>query len=178
MLALGCLLLYTLAALWPAAEEWSVDAGAAPTVHWLGGSFAPSAEVAMLLVVVVTGALGAWLTAVVPFADRAGNRTLAGTRLSTYLVHVTAGAALATLAYLVARGLLFTGTDVGGTLNASALAGLGGVVGLCADQAVGWLRARPSLTRRAVAGLAARKLEQLRRLRASRAGPPGPPGPT
>jgi hypothetical protein len=85
----------------------------------------------VLLLVVVAGALGACLEAIVSFADRVGNRTLEPGWLRRSLKRVAAGAAVAAAVYLVLRLLLFSGADV----NAAGVAALSGLAGLCTRQA-------------------------------------------
>jgi hypothetical protein len=154
LLSLGCLLVYSLVVLWPAAQDWAVNPkpGKPPTVTWLGGSFTPSDETALRLVVVLAGALGGYLYALVWFGDDVGNRLLRRASIWWYLLRLVVGAALALIAYLVAHGLLLRGTDVGGLLNPAGVAGMAGAIGLCATQAGNWLPDRTARTlRRAVA---------------------------
>jgi hypothetical protein len=130
--ALGCTLLYTLVALWPAAQAAGLPtAGAATPVHWFGLSWAPSGGTAVLLLVVSAGASGACLEAIVSFADRAGNRTLERGWLRQSLMRVAAGASVAAVVYLVLHLALFAGADV----NPAGVAALSGLAGLCTRQA-------------------------------------------
>ncbi len=126
LLALGCVLLYSLSALWPATQaavsEGMPPSAAARTVHWFGGAYTPSSETAMLLLVILSGALGSSLPAIVSFADQAGNRTLREHWAWWCLARVLVGAALAVLVYLVVRGLLFKRNELSGVENAAGIA--------------------------------------------------------
>jgi len=145
LLALGCVLLYSLTALWPATQaavsEGMPPSGPAGPVDWFGGTYTPSSETDMLLLVILTGALGSYLHAIVSFADHAGNMTLREHWVWWYLARVLVGASLAVLVYLVIRGLLFESNELSGVGNAAGIAAMSGLAGLCARQATDWLRA-------------------------------------
>jgi hypothetical protein len=166
LLALGCVLLYSLTALWPAAQvavsDGMAPSGAARTVHWFGGTHTPSSETAMLLLVIITGALGSYLHAIVSFADHAGNRTLRERWVLWYLARVLVGASLAVLIYLVVRGLLFESDELSGVANAAGIAGISGVAGLCARQVTDRLRALVAVSLRGAGYFVHRLVRDLR----------------
>ena len=164
LLGLGAMLLYSLVALWPAAAATGDDRGANPTVHWLGGTYSPSAGTTILLLVVVVGALGGYLRAVVGFADDVGNRTRRPAWSSRHLLRIGIGAALAVLAYLAARGLLFAGSDVAGIVNPAGIAAIAALVGLCGTRAAPWLGANAVAAPRAACRWAVGRVKSVREL--------------
>ena len=164
LLALGCALLYSLIAVWPAAQAAVAepDDAAARSFTWFGGSFSPSAETAVLLLVVVAGALGSSIHALASFADHVGNRTFDPAWSWWYVLRVVIGAALAVIAYLAARALLVAGADLGDVMSPAGIAALAGLAGLCARQATDWLRGLVDL---ALASVDRFVLSRLRKLR-------------
>jgi hypothetical protein len=166
LLALGCVLLYSLTAFWPAAQaavsEGMPPSGAARRVHWFGGAYTPSSETAMLLLVILTGALGSYLHAIVSFADHAGNRTLREHWVWWYVARVLVGASLAVLVYFVVRGLLFESDELSGAGNAAGIGAMSGLAGLSARQATDWLAALADVAFRGAGHLVHRLVTSMR----------------
>ena len=76
MMAFGVAVIYSLVALWPAVQATASAAGGSQTVHWLGSAYTPDRGTALLILVVLAGALGSYLHGIVSFADYVGNRRL------------------------------------------------------------------------------------------------------
>lgn len=148
-LALGIMLallvalaLYTLIAIWPAVEAaTSDDTQARPaTIALFGIDWRPSAEVALLMMVVGSSALGGALHAAVSFTDYVGNRRLATSWIWWYVLRVHVGTALAVLFYFALRGGLFSANSATDAINPFGIAALAGLVGLFSKQATDKLR--------------------------------------
>ncbi|MFD4869183.1 hypothetical protein [Streptomyces sp. NPDC058412] len=113
------------------------------TVRWspLGlGEWALTADVAMLLAVILCSALGSFVHAATSFATYVGNRRLYASWLWWYLLRAGIGVALALLVYLLLRGGLFAGSSGAGATNPYGFSGIAGLCGLFSKQATDKLR--------------------------------------
>ncbi|MFE9932070.1 hypothetical protein [Streptomyces sp. NPDC005533] len=144
LLAEVVLLCAGLLSLWPillALVAPGTDATA--TARWspLGlGEWALTADVAMLLAVIVCSALGSFVHAATSFATYVGNRRLYASWLWWYLLRAGIGVALALLVYLLLRGGLFAGSSGAGATNPYGFSGIAGLCGLFSKQATDKLR--------------------------------------
>jgi hypothetical protein len=144
LIAVGLGLVYLLVAAWPAIVDATTKQTAPPpkphAVHWLGWSFVPTTDSALLLLVVLVSALGSYVHAATSFADYAGNKKLNTGWLWWYLLRVFIGSSLAILFYFALRGGFFTAGSNSDDINPYGVAALAGVVGLFSKQATDKLR--------------------------------------
>lgn len=92
-------------------------------------------EVRLLLIVLLTGALGSYIHAATSFIDYAGNRKLSASWVWWYLLRPFVGMALALVFYFVVRGGFISPQAGGGDMNVFGLAALAGLVGMFSKQA-------------------------------------------
>jgi hypothetical protein len=135
----GTALLYSLIALWPTVEAVGTDAAGKKTISWFGWSYEPSADAALLVMVILVSALGSYVHAAVSFSDFVGNRRLASSWIWWYVLRIFVGSALAVLFYFSIRGGLF-GSPQSTDVNPYGFAALAGLVGLFSKQATDKLR--------------------------------------
>jgi hypothetical protein len=166
MIVIGTVLLFTfglaliasLINLWPAIESFTSPAAAKSTTNTAAASLPPAAThytvrvllgtvkvkttsgTSLLLVVVITGALGSAIHMLTSFADFVGNRRLFKSWLAWYLLRPVIGAALAVLMYVALRGGFFSGNLQSGDVNPYGVAALGGLAGLFSQQATDKLK--------------------------------------
>jgi hypothetical protein len=150
---LGCLfllaivlLVYSLAAVWPTPEtkaaaspsakiEWSKQV----TWFWYSHEYCPD-ELRLLLIVIITAALGSYIHAVTSFTSYAGNRRLQISWVWWYILRGPIGVSLAIIFYCVVRGGLFSSGAVGTDMSPFGVAALSGLVGMFSKQASDKLR--------------------------------------
>ena len=143
VLAFGLVLIYTIIKIWPA-----LQADAKPgkplkpfvKISWFDREYNLTQEKALLLVVVFSGALGAFLHVATSFSDYVGNRRLMRSWLWFYILRPVVGAGLALLFYFAVRGGLFTTSAGSSDLNPYGMAALGAMVGLFSKQATNKLQ--------------------------------------
>ncbi|MGQ9477353.1 MAG: hypothetical protein ACUVRH_02535 [Candidatus Bipolaricaulia bacterium] len=125
-LLLIILLLYLIIAIFPAADEVL--------------SFSLGPETRLILLIALVGALGACIHMATSFAFFAGKSELSGSWLWWYLLRPFIGAALATILYLVLRGLFFSTAAEAKTVNLFGVLAFAGLAGMFSKQAIEWLR--------------------------------------
>jgi hypothetical protein len=135
----GVALLYSVIALWPTVEVVGTKAAGTKTITWFGWSYKPSADAALLVMVILVSALGSYVHAAVSFSDFVGNRRLASSWIWWYLLRIFVGSSLAVLFYFSIRGGLF-GSPQSSDVNPYGFAALAGLVGLFSKQATDKLR--------------------------------------
>jgi hypothetical protein len=159
LLAFGLALVASLVNLWPAIEAFTSTGTTATTrsgtaitsttattavhtVRLLFGAVPVKAKsgTALLLLVVITGALGAVIHMFTSFADFVGNRRFYASWVAWYLLRPVIGAALALLTYFALRGGFFSGSLQSGAVNPYGVAALSGFAGLFSKQATDKLR--------------------------------------
>lgn len=169
MVVIGTVLLFTfglaliasLINLWPAIESFTNAAAATSsksatntaaagtpaaathyTVRLLLGTVKvkTTSGTSLLLVVVITGALGSAIHMLTSFADFVGNRRLFKSWIAWYLLRPVIGAGLAVLIYIALRGGFFSGNLQSGEVNPYGVAALGGLAGLFSQQAADKLK--------------------------------------
>lgn len=131
LMVMGTVLVYTLVVIWPA-----VTGGTSQRVHLFGVvtlQLVPDA--ALLLLVVVSSALGSFVHAATSFATYVGNRALALSWAWWYLLRIFIGAALAVIFYLAIRGGFLAAQADTSDVNPYGMAALAGLVGLFSKQA-------------------------------------------
>jgi hypothetical protein len=156
-LLVGLLLAYSLVAFWPRLkndppQQQSIvnpggSAVSAPQekkvwdeeTHFLGVPFPLDADVRLLVLVLIAGALGSYIHAVQSFASYVGNASFKSTWTWWYILRLPMGAALALFIYFVVRGgLLAAGaaTAAGANdLNLFGIMSFSGLAGLFSKQA-------------------------------------------
>jgi hypothetical protein len=140
MFLLGAALLYLVIALWPAVQAAAKAGDGTAKVSWFGYDWKPTADAALLVLVVLTSAVGSYVHAAVSFADYVGNRGFVVSWIWWYLLRVFVGSSLAVIFYFAIRGgFLGTGTDAA-DVNVYGIAAISGLVGLFSKQATDKLR--------------------------------------
>jgi hypothetical protein len=145
LIAVGGFLVYTLIVIWPAVHSATTDGDASDgdaltTISYLGASYTPDPDVALLLLVAVLSALGSYVHAAQSFVDFAGNRRLVVSWIWWYPFRLLIGVALAEIFYFAIRAGFF-GTDTPTEfINPYGIAALAGLVGLFSKQATDKLR--------------------------------------
>jgi len=110
------------------------------TWSFFGRVFNISNDARLILIVLLTGALGSYIHAATSFVTFVGNRTLVSSWLWWYFMRPFIGGALALLFYFVIRGgFLSTGADVT-NISIFGIAGLSGLVGMFSKNAIDKLR--------------------------------------
>ncbi len=146
LIAFGLALMASVINLWPTIERGTgstaASAGAPSTVRLFFGlvTVTLSASTALLVLVVIVGALGSLIHAATSFADYAGNRRFYSSWIVWYLVRPVVGASLALLLYFAIRGGFFSGSSQTSSINPYGMAALAGLAGLFSKQATDKLR--------------------------------------
>jgi hypothetical protein len=141
LLVLGVLLGSFLLALWPTVEGFtSATTPSQLSIRWFGTSFSLGAEAALLLLVLVFGALGAYIHTVTSFVDYVGNRRLTSSWIWWYFLRPFIGIALALVFYVAIRGGFFAQEAQTGDVNPFGMAALAGLAGLFSKQATDKLK--------------------------------------
>jgi hypothetical protein len=148
VVAFGVALLASVVNLWPAVEA-GVGTGssssappAAKAVRLLFGivTLQLTPATALLVLVVIAGALGSMIHLATSFADFIGNRDFKPSWTPWYLVRPVVGAALALLLYFAVRGGFFSASSQSADVNPYGIAALAGLAGLFSKQATDKLR--------------------------------------
>ena len=137
LMLLAIALAYLFACVWPASFGPDTAGGKAVTIAFIGttSGFATTADVQLLMLVMVAGALGSFLHTATSFADFVGNEKLARSWLWWYLLKPFVGMGLAVIFYLVIRGGLLSGGTEAGKVNIYGIAALAGLTGMFSKQA-------------------------------------------
>jgi hypothetical protein len=150
MLGLTAVLLASLVNLWPAIEAAtttgsSTAASSSTASHpvriFFGAvtlTLTPGG--ALLVLVMLVGALGSMVHIATSFADFVGNRRFYSSWAVWYLLRVAVGMVLALLLYLAVRGGFFSGSSSPTSVNPYGLSALAGLAGLFSKQATDKLR--------------------------------------
>jgi hypothetical protein len=140
MFILGAVLLYMVIALWPAVQAAAKAGNGTAKVTWFGQDWRPTADAALLALVVLSSGLGSYVHASVSFADYIGNRRFVVSWIWWYLLRVFVGSSLAVIFYFSIRGgFLGAGTDAA-NINVYGIASMSALVGLFSKQATDKLR--------------------------------------
>ena len=137
LMLLAIALAYLFACVWPSTFGPTTAGGQPVAIALIGtsASLTTTADVQLLLLVMVTGALGSFLHTATSFADFVGNEKLARSWLWWYLLKPFIGMGLAVIFYLVIRGgFLSAGTEAG-KVNIYGIAALAGMTGMFSKQA-------------------------------------------
>lgn len=153
MIIVALALLASLFNLWPSVEGAATNAPAttaaaataATTTHTVQLFFAlvtvhATPGTALLLVVIIVGALGSLIQAATSFGDFVGNRRFYSSWCVWYLLRLIVGVLLALLFYFVVRGGFFSGSSQASSVNPYGIAAIAGLAGLFSKQATDKLR--------------------------------------
>ena len=150
MIAVALALLASLINLWPDVEtatSTSATAGTsgAAVTHTVRLFFAlvtvhVTPGTALLLLVIVVGALGSMIQAATSFGDFVGNRRFYSSWGVWYLLRLIVGVLLALLFYFAVRGGFFSGSSQTSSVNPYGIAAMAGLAGLFSKQATDKLR--------------------------------------
>lgn len=116
---------------------WVIWPDGTASVALLGGAFSFPAgiELRLILVAVLSGALGAFIHGATSFATYLGNRQLKRSWGWWYLLRPFIGMALGLIFYLLVRGGFLSPQTQGSAISPYGVAGLAGLVGLFSKQA-------------------------------------------
>ena len=135
LFGLFLVLVYCEVSLW-----WVPQDAAKPSmpIHFVGlGTLDVSGNTWLLVLVLITGALGSFVHIATSLADFVGNRQSARSWTLWYLMRAPIGAALAVVVYFVLRaGLLNVGNNAPGTPDPYSVATAAALTGIFAKQAI------------------------------------------
>jgi hypothetical protein len=157
MIAVALALLASLVNLWPSVEVTATTAStttatttaaansAAHTTHTVRLFFAlltvhVTPGTALLLLVIILGALGSLIQVTTSFGDFIGNRRFYSSWAVWYLLRLIVGVLLALIFYFAVRGGFFSGSSPSSSVNPYGIAALAGLAGLFSKQATDKLR--------------------------------------
>lgn len=141
LFAMALILSYLILQLWPVATK-----SAQGQVKWvqtyclLGNWYPIGNEARLLLLVMLTGALGSYIHATTSFVTYVGNRTMIISWGCWYLLRPFIGMSLALLFYFVIRGGYFSTMAESQDISPFGIAAVSGLVGLFSKQATDKLR--------------------------------------
>ncbi|MDM0053011.1 hypothetical protein [Variovorax sp. J22R115] len=137
LLFLSLLLAYFLASLWPSDFSANTAGSDSKPFAFVGTTMKVdvSADVRLLLIVMITGAIGTFIHAATSFSDFVGNEKLNTSWIWWYVLKPFVGMSLALVFYLVIRaGFLSAGAEAG-KLNIYGITALSGLAGMFSKQA-------------------------------------------
>jgi hypothetical protein len=132
------ILLYILVATWPISGT-SIDPGNVEYFHGLL-TFELSKEARILFLVIISGALGAYIHFGTSFIYFAGKKELDNAFTAWYIIRPLLGASLAPIFYFVVRGLFFNTQTTLNDINLYSIIAISGLVGMFSKQAIEMLR--------------------------------------
>jgi hypothetical protein len=109
-------------------------------VTWFGFEWKPSADAALLALVVLSSGVGSYVHAAVSFTDYVGNRGLTVSWIWWYVLRLFVGSSLAVIFYFAIRGGFFSTGGDAAQINPYGIAAISGLVGLFSKQATDKLR--------------------------------------
>lgn len=118
-------------------KVWPLSTLKSDTVYFPWGPFELPAEIRLMLIAVLAGALGAYVHLATSFADFSGNEMLTMSWGWWYLLRPFIGMALAEVVYLSLRGGLLSasGDSVAGAISPYGVAAIAALTGLFSRQA-------------------------------------------
>jgi hypothetical protein len=135
----GLLLLSAALEVWPAVEDATPGAANNPeavALVWGAVDLSLTKQTALIVLVLVMGALGGFVHAATSFASYAGNRTLKVSWMWWYALRLLIGAALALGFYFVISGGLFSLQGSAEQVNSYGTGAFAFLVGLFSKQAI------------------------------------------
>jgi hypothetical protein len=134
VVAMFVMILYFLIKLWPLPD-------ATDQTSFLWGDISLPADVRLILIAALGGALGAYVHLATSFADYAGNEQLTTNWAWWYLLRPFIGMSLAEIVYVAIRGgLLTSGSATTGAISPYGVAAITALTGLFSKQATDKLR--------------------------------------
>jgi hypothetical protein len=133
-----CLLLaYLFISLWPSNLAASASGDADSVIAWFGTNWTLTTKVdeRLLLLVMVTGALGSFVHTATSFSDFVGNQKLSTNWVWWYVLRPFIGMALAAIFYVAIRAGFLSGGGQPNTINLFGLTAVSGMVGMFSKQA-------------------------------------------
>jgi hypothetical protein len=138
-LLLTLLLLYLIISILPPFVTASEGRETA-TISLFGKKAVLSLEMGLIFLVALVGGLGASIHMGTSFTLFAGVSTLDASWLWWYILRPFIGAALATIIYLVVRGVMFSTAADSRAVNLFGVLACSGLAGMFSKQAIEWLR--------------------------------------
>jgi len=137
LLLLATVIAYCFASVWPSDFGADTAGNAHSRVTWLATTrgFDTTADVRLILMVMLAGGMGSFLHTATSFSDFVGNGKLARSWMWWYVLKPFIGMGLALLFYLVVRGGFLTAATEAGKINVYGIAALGGMAGMFSKQA-------------------------------------------
>jgi hypothetical protein len=142
MIAAALALFAGLVNLWPSVDTSEASGGSTHTVRLLFGAVAitVSHATALIILVILVGAVGSLIHAATSFGDFVGNERFRASWVVWYLLRLVVGSLLALLLYFAVRGGFFSGSSQASNVNPYGIAALAGLAGLFSKQATDKLR--------------------------------------
>ncbi len=97
-------------------------------------------EVTALAIVMISGALGAFVHVATSFASYAGNRSLSASWVWWFMLRPAIGSAMALIAYFILRSGLLLDGNLGTDVTPFGIAALSGMIGLVSKQFIDKLK--------------------------------------
>jgi hypothetical protein len=137
LVSISILLVYLIFGFWPTYELDGSIATRDSTITLLGSAvrFTASIEVRLILLVLVSAALGSYVHAATSFADFVGNRRLSSSWVWWYVLRMFIGASLALIFYFALRGGLLTAGAGASNISPFGVTAVAAMVGLFSKQA-------------------------------------------
>lgn len=137
LIGLALLIAYLFVCVWPSTFTQATTGaeGSKVTFLFTTVSFEVSADVRLLLMVMLAGGLGSFIHTATSFGDFVGNQKLSRSWLWWYILKPFIGMALAVVFYLVIRGGFLSAGAEAGKLNVYGIAALAGLAGMFSKQA-------------------------------------------
>ena len=137
LMILFVFLLYSFLTLWPSDLDEKTRGSVVEFVRWFGTSngFNSTIDARLLLLVMVSGAIGSLIHAATSFADFVGNERLSANWIWWYILRPFIGMALAAIFYVTIRAGFLTSAGQPATINVYGITSMAGLVGMFAKQA-------------------------------------------
>ena len=139
LIALGVVLIAGLVEIWPAATTLT---GTTPLAHLVQTSFVfgaftlrLSADTSLLVVAIITGALGAYASAALAFGEHLGVKDFSDSWTWWYALRIPVGITMGVLVYLAFRGGFLSSPSATKDVNPYGVGALAGLAGLFSRQA-------------------------------------------
>ena len=137
ILGVGLYLVFLFILVWPLVKLWpsALPEGSGEDLITAFGKFPITRDKDLILLVLLAGALGAWIHVGRSYVDFVGNRAFRTSWVPWYLLHPMLGSGLALIFYLGVRGGFFISGTKGTDVNPYGVTAVAGLVGLFSKQA-------------------------------------------
>jgi len=129
-------ILLTLFALYTLVQMWPLTDSSDSTIQFFNSTFELSNDGRLLLIVIISGALGSCVHVIRSLSSYIGERKLMWSWIPMYIFRPFAGAILALVIYLVLRGGLFSSNAEIQDTSTFGFAGIATLAGMFSEQAV------------------------------------------